>query len=441
LKDQDMQATVETVSTLERRMTVAMPMQPIEEEIGKRLQNIARTARMPGFRPGKVPFKVVVQQYGNQVRQEVVSGKVEESFGEAVNQHQLRVAGYPNIEPKPLAENSDSYEYVATFEVFPEVRIDDLSKLKIERPKVTLSDKDVDSTLEVLRKQRTVYEPVTRAAKKGDRLSIQVASTIDGKKVEDTSGQSIDIVLGEAGRIADFDKNLTGAKVGQNKKFDVVFPEDYQNKDVAGKTASYDVTVTAVAAATVPEADADFAMELGVEDGNVDKMLADIRESLGQEVEKRIQAVISKQVMDGLAEQVALDIPRSLVAIEINNQMQAAAQNLQQRGMNPADINMNPEMFDEQAKRSVKLRMIVSELVRANELQPKPEQIRAVVEEFAKSFEQPDEVVSWYFADPQRLDEPAAVAVEQNVVAWVLERAKVADKKTSFDDLMGKGQA
>lgn len=436
-----MQATVETVSTLERRMTVAMPMQPIEEEIGKRLQNIARTARMPGFRPGKVPFKVVVQQYGNQVRQEVVSGKVEETFGQAVSQHQLRVAGYPSIEPKPLAENSDNYEYVATFEVFPEVKIDDLSKLKIERPKVTLSDKDVDSTLEVLRKQRTVYEPVTRAAKKGDRISIQVASTIDGKKVEDTSGQSIDIVLGEGGRVVDFDKNLTGAKAGQNKKFDVVFPEDYQNQDVAGKTATYDVTVTAVAAPKVPEVDADFARELGVEDGNVDKMLADIRESLEQEVEKRIQAVVKKQVMEALAEKVELEIPRSLVAIEINNQMQAAAQNLQQRGMNPADLKLSPEMFEEQAKRSVKMRMIVSELVRANELQPKPEQIRAVVEDFAKSFEQPDEVVSWYFADPQRLDEPAAVAVEQNVVAWVLERAKVADKKTSFDDLMGKGQA
>ncbi len=436
-----MQATVETVSTLERRMTVAMPMQPIEEEIGKRLQNIARTARMPGFRPGKVPFKVVMQQYGNQVRQEVVSGKVEETFGQAVSQHQLRVAGYPNIEPKPLAENSDNYEYVATFEVFPEVKIDYLSNLKIERPKVALSDKDVDSTLEVLRKQRTTYEPVTRAAKKGDRISIQVASTIDGKTVEDTSGQSIDLVLGEGGRIADFDKNLTGAKAGQNKKFDVVFPEDYQNQDVAGKTATYDVTVTAVAAPKVPEVDADFARELGVEDGNVDKMLADIRESLEQEVEKRIQAVVKKQVMESLAEQVELEIPRSLVSIEINNQMQAAAQNLQQRGMNPADLKMNPEMFEEQAKRSVKMRMIVSELVRANELQPKPEQIRAVVEDFAKSFEQPDEVVSWYFADPQRLDEPAAVAVEQNVVAWVLERAKVADKKTSFDDLMGKGQA
>lgn len=436
-----MQATVETVSTLERRMTVAMPMQPIEEEIGKRLQNIARTARMPGFRPGKVPFKVVMQQYGNQVRQEVVSGKVEESFGEAITQHQLRVAGYPSIEPKPVAENSDSYEYIATFEVFPEVKIDDLSKLKIERPKVTLSDKDVNSTLEVLRKQRTVYEPVTRGAKKGDRISIQVASTIDGKTVEDTSGQSIDLVLGEGGRVEEFDKNLTGAKAGQNKKFDVVFPEDYQNKDVAGKTATYDVTVTAVAAPKVPEVDADFAKELGVEDGSVDKMLADIRESLEQEVEKRVQAVVKKQVMDGLAEQVALEIPRSLVAIEINNQMQAAAQNLQQRGMNPADMNLSPEMFEEQAKRSVKMRMIVSELVRANELQPKQEQIRAVVEDFAKSFEQPDEVVRWYFADPQRLDEPAAVAVEQNVVAWVLERAKVTDKKTSFDDLMGKGQA
>lgn len=436
-----MQATVETVSTLERRMTVAMPRQPIEDEIGKRLQNLARTARMPGFRPGKVPYKVVVQQYGQQVRQEVVSGKVEETFGEAVSQHQLRVAGYPSIEPKPFEDNADNYEYTATFEVFPEVKIGDLSGLKIERPKVALVEKDVKSTLEILRKQRTTFEPVTRAAKKGDRVSIQVASTVDGKKVEDTSGQSMDIVLGEGGRVEEFDKNLTGMKAGQSKTFDVTFPADYQNAEVAGKTATYDVTITAVAAANVPEVDAEFAKMLGVEDGDVEKMMADIRESLEQEVEKRIQTVVKKQVMDGLAEFVDLELPKSLVALEINNQMQGAAQNLQQRGMNPADLQLNPEMFEEQAKRSVKMRMIVSELVRSNELQPKQEQIRAVVEDFAKSFEQPDEVVRWYFADPQRLDEPAAVAVEQNVVAWVLERAKVSDKKTSFDDLMGKGQA
>lgn len=436
-----MQATVETISNLERRLTIAMPMQPIEEEIGKRLNHLARTAKMAGFRPGKVPYKIVVQQYGTQVRQEVVSGKVEETFGEAVNQHKLRVAGYPSIEPKPLAENADNYEYTATFEVFPEVKIGDLSGLKIERPQIKLAESDVDKTLEVLRKQRTVYEPVTRAAKTGDRISIEFSSRIEGKSVENTAGRAIDLVLGEEGRLADFDKNITGSKAGQDKQFDVTFPDDYQNAEIAGKVASYDVKIVAVAAPKLPEIDADFARELGVEDGDVEKMRAEIKESLEQEVTKRVHATVKKQVMDGLVDVVEFDIPRALVAMESNSQMQAAVQNLQQRGMNPADLNINPSMFEDQARRSVKLRMIVSELVRVNELQAKPEQIRAVIDEFAKSFEQPDEVVAWYFADPQRLDEPAGVATEDNVVNWVLERAKVADKKTGFDELMTKGNA
>jgi trigger factor len=436
-----MQATVETISNLERRLTVAMPMQAIEEEIGKRLNQLARTAKMAGFRPGKVPYKVVVQQYGTQVRQEVMSGKVEETFGEAVSQHKLRVAGYPSIELKPLAENAESYEYIATFEVFPEVVIGDLSKLKIERPQIKLSDADVNKTLEVLRKQRTVYEPVTRAAKKGDRVTIEFSSSIEGKPVENTAGQPINLVLGEEGRLADFDKNITGAKAGQDKQFDLTFPADYQNAEIAGKTASYDVKIIAVAAPKVPEVDADFARELGVEDGDVEKMRADIKESLEQEVEKRVRAVVKKQVMDGLVDTVELEIPRSLVAIESHNQMQAAIENLKQRGLDPANLDITPSQFEDQAKRSVKLRMIVSELIRNNDLQAKAEQIRAAIDDFAKSFEQPDEVVTWYYADPQRLDEPAAVATEDNVVNWVLERAKVTDKKTSFDDLMGKGQA
>lgn len=436
-----MQATVETISNLERRLTIAMPMQPIEEEIGKRLSQLARTAKMAGFRPGKVPYKVVVQQYGTQVRQEVMSGKVEETFGKAVDQHKLRVAGYPSIEPKPLAENADNYEYIATFEVFPEVVISDLSKLKVERPKISLTEKDVDNTLEVLRKQRTVYEPVTRAAKKGDRITIEFSSSIDGKPVENTAGQAIDLVLGEDGRLEDFDKNITGAKAGQDKQFELTFPADYQNADIAGKTASYDVKIIAVAAPKVPAIDADFARELGVEDGDVEKMRADIKESLEQEVEKRIRGVVKKQVMDGLVETVELELPRSLVGMESQNQMRAAVENLQQRGLDPANLNIQPSQFEDQAKRSVKLRMIVSELIRSNDLHAKPEQIRAAIDDFAKSFEQPDEVVAWYYADAQRLDEPAAVATEDNVVSWVLERAKVTDKKTSFDDLMGKGQA
>ena len=436
-----MQATVETISTLERRLTVAMPAKPIEEEIGKRLNNLARNAKMAGFRPGKVPKNIVMQQYGAQVRQEVMSAKVEETFGQAVTQHQLRVAGYPSIAPKPVDGDVEAYEYIATFEVMPEVKVGDLSGLKIERPKVKLTDADVNKTVDVLRKQRATYEPVTRAAKMEDRVSIEFTSTIEGNVVENTEGQALELTLGEGGRLLEFDDNLVGMKAGKSKKFEIKFPKDYHNADLAGKKASYDVKMASVAAAKLPEADADFAKELGVADGNVEKMRADIEESLEQEVAKRIKAVVKQQVMDGLFTTVELDLPRALIAMECNNQLQTAAQNLQQRGLSAEDMNLNPGMFEEGAKRVVKLRMVMMEIVRVNSLQATPEQVRTQIDEFAQNFEQPAEVVSWYFADPKRLDEPSAVATEENVVNWVLNQAKVSDKKTSFDDLMGKGQA
>lgn len=436
-----MQATVETISNLERRLTVAMPMQPIEEEIGKRLSNIARTAKMAGFRPGKVPLKVVEKQYGQQVRQEVISGKVEETFSDAVHQHALKVAGYPSIEPKPLAENADNYEYVATFEVFPEVQIGDLSQLSIERPKLKVAEADVDKTIEVLRKQRAVFEPAERGAEMGDSVAIEFSSTIDGEQVENTAGQTVPLVLGEQGRLPDFDANLVGAKVGETRKFDLAFPSDYHNANLAGKTATYEVKIASVAAPKLPEVDADFARGLGVEDGDVNKMRAEIKASLEQETDKRIKAAVKSQVMSGLVSAIDVEVPRSLVTIETGRQMESAQQGLQQRGVDLGRVNLTPEMFEEQARHNVKLRLILVELVRTNELQAKPEQIRAAIEEHAKSFEQPDEVVNWYYADAQRLNEPAAIATEENVVNWVLERAKVTDKKISFDELMSKEQA
>lgn len=436
-----MQATVETISNLERRLTVAMPMQPIEEEIGKRLGSIARTAKMAGFRPGKVPYKMVVQQYGSQVRQEVISGKVEETFSDAVHQHALKVAGYPSIEPKPLAENADNYEYVATFEVFPEVKIGDLSAVEIERPQLKIAETDVDKTVDVLRKQRAVFEPADRGAETGDSVTIEFSSEIDGQQVENTAGQAVPLLLGEQGRLPDFDTNLVGVKAGETRKFDLAFPADYHNANLAGKTASYEVKVVAVAAPRLPEVDAAFARELGVEDGDVAKMRAEIKESLEQEVAKRIKAAVKAQVMSGLVAAVDVELPRSLVTIETGRQMEAAQQGLQQRGVDLSRVNLEPSMFEEQAARNVKLRLILVELVRANELQAKPEQIRAAIDEHAKSFEQPDEVVNWYYADAQRLNEPAAMATEENVVNWVLGRAKVTDKKTSFDELMSKEQA
>ncbi|HEY8086124.1 MAG TPA: trigger factor [Methylophilaceae bacterium] len=436
-----MQATVETISNLERRLTVAMPAQPIEEEIGKRLNTMARTAKMAGFRPGKVPKSIVVQQYGDQIRQEVMSAKVEETFGQAVMQHKLRVAGYPSIAPKPVEGIPESYEYVATFEVMPEVKIGDLSGMKIEQPKVKLTEADVNKTVDVLRNQRATYEPVTRAAKVGDRVSIELSSSIEGQKVEDTGGQTLDLTLGEGGRLPEFDDNIVGIKAGKNKQFDLTFPADYHNADLTGKTASYNVTVVSVMAPKLAEVDADFAKELGVADGNVEKMRADIQESLEQEISKRVKAVVKEQVMDGLVATVDLELPRSLIAMECNNQMQTTTQNMQQRGVPLEQINLNPGMFEETAKRVVKLRMMMMEIVRSNSLQATPEQVRAQIDEFAKNFEQPAEVLTWYYADPKRLDEPSAMATEENVVNWVLSQAKVTDKKTSFDDLMGKGQA
>lgn len=436
-----MQATVENISNLERRLTVAMPMQPIEDEISQRLSRLARTVKMSGFRPGKVPFKMVVQQYGQQVRQEVISGKVEETFGDAVSQHDLKVAGYPSIEPKPFTEGADSYEYVATFEVLPEVKVGDLSDISIERPKLKVVEADVDKTLEVLQKQRATFELVDRGAEMGDRVVIEFTSQIDGEPVEDTAGQVLPLVLGEEGRLADFDNNVLGAKAGETRKFDIAFPADHGNPALAGKTANYEVKVVTVSAPKLPKVDADFARELGVEDGDVKKMRAEIKESLEQEVTKRIRAAVKEQVMTALVNSVEVELPKALVAMEIGRQMEATQQNLQQRGVDVAQVNLDPSMFEVQARHNVKLRLILVELVRSNELQATPEQIRAIVDDYAKSFEQPDEVVAWYYADAQRLNEPAAAATEDNVVNWVLERAKVTDKKASFDELMGKEKA
>lgn len=433
-----MQATVETLSTLERRMTVALPMKPIEEEIGQRLNRLTRTVKMAGFRPGKVPLSMVQKNYGNQVRDEVLSGAVERSFTEAINQNKLRVAGYPNIEHKAATEPTDSLEYIATFEVFPDIVLGDLSAAKIERPVLSVTDADIDKTIDVLRRQRATFEPVERAASKGDRVSVVFKAEIDGQEVESTQGRSIDLVLGEDGRIADFDENLMGVAAGTTKKFDITYAEDNPNPQLAGKTVVYEVTVNGVAQIKLPEVDAAFAIGLGVENGDVEKMRADIKESLGQEVTKRVRSMLKEQVFQALLSSTVLELPRSLLAIEINRLMQAVRADLERRGTDVTQVNLEPAMFDDQAKRNVNLRLILGELVNKNELHATPDQVRAMVNEFSKSFEQPDDVVTWYYADPKRLDEPVGLATEENVVAWVLEQVSVTEKPMAFEELMGK---
>lgn len=432
-----MALNVETLGKLERRISISVPLQPLEAQIKQRLNQISRTAKFAGFRPGKAPIGLVNQHYGNQVRDEVYSGAVEKSFGDAVEANKLRVAGFPNIEHKPFDAASETLEYTATFEVFPEVVIGDLSKVKIERPTTEISDADVKKTLDVLVKQRVSFEPVKRAAKKGDRVNVKLKATIDGQEVESTGDTGIVLVLGEAGRVATFDDELIGGKAGATKKFEITYPADHNPAQLAGKTVGYEVTFVSVSQPKFPEVDADFAKSLGIEDGDVEKMKAEIAESLKQEVAKRVSAKVKEQVFQALVDAVDLEIPRALLEVEINRMMQTTEQNLKQRGADLSNIRLEPSMFEDQAKRSTKLRLILGELINTNGLHANADQVRAMVDVFSQSFERPEDVVTWYYADPKRLDEPAALATEENAVSWVLSQAKVTNKKVKFDDLMG----
>lgn len=432
-----MSATVETISNLGRRITVVVPMQPIIEEVNQRINRLARTAKLAGFRPGKVPRKIVEQQYGAQVRDEVLSNTVERTFTEAVEENKLRVAGFPDIQHKPFGDVVEEFEYTATFEVFPEVVVGDLAKAKIERPSLELADADVKKTIDVLLKQRATFEPVKRASKKGDKVNVSLSASIDGQQVESTGDQGIDLILGEGNRYPEFDDNLVGGKAGSEKTFEISYPADHNPQQLAGKTVVYEVKFNGVEQAKLPEVDADFARSLGVEDGDVEKMQAEIKASLGQEVDKRVKARLKEQVFQVLLDNVELELPRSLIDVEINRQMEMTRRNLQQRGVDVSNVTLEPAMFEEQATRATKLRLILSEVVIKNELQANPEQVRAMVDQFGQSFERPEEVVRWYYADPKRLDEPAALATEENVVDWVLGQVKVSNKKVKFDELMG----
>ncbi len=431
-----MAASVETISGLERRMTVKVPLAPLEGQIKQRLSQISRTAKFSGFRPGKAPIGLVSQHYGNQVRDEIYSKAVETSFGDAVEENKLRVAGFPNIEHKPFVEAATDLEYTATFEIFPEVKLGDLSKVEIEKPTLEVAEADVEKTLGVLVKQRVSYEPVKRAAIKGDFVNVNLVASIDGKQVESTGEKGIDLVLGEPNRIAAFDDELVGGEVGTSKKFEITYPKDHHPAQLAGQAVGYEVTFNSVAEPILPKIDAEFAKSLGVDDGDIKKMRAEIKLSLEQEVEKRVKARVKEGVFQALIAEFNLEVPKALVGVEINRMMQMTAQNLQQRGMNPSDINLEPSMFAEQAKRSTALRLILSEVVNTNNLQANADQVRAVVDTFANSYEKPSELVSWYYADVKRLDEPAALATEENVVNWVLEKAKVTATKIKFDELM-----
>ncbi|MDE2311242.1 MAG: trigger factor, partial [Betaproteobacteria bacterium] len=408
-------------------------------EIEARLKRLGRTAKVHGFRPGKVPFKILQQQYGAQVHQEVLGDALQRSFTEAVQANSLKVAGYPDFEIKAADPAAEQIEYSATFEVYPEVVLGDIGAESMERATYVLSDADVDNTINTLRKQRAVYEPTDRAAQNEDRVRIDFSGKLDGKVFEGGEAKDFAVVLGAGRMLQDFENAIIGMKAGETKSFDMTFPKDYHGKNVAGKQVTFTITLHGVEAPRLPELDAEFAKLLGVEDGDVTKLKAEIRDNLAREVERRLKAHNKNSAMDLLLKVVRLEAPKALVDSEVQNLMQQSMHDMRERGIKiPQGASLPPELFTERAQRRVKLGLILVELVKQQDLNAKPEQVKALVQDYAQSFEHPEEVVKWHYGDSSRLQEAKNMVLEDNVVAWVMKVAKVTDRVMEFNELMGK---
>ncbi|MDR0701546.1 MAG: trigger factor [Azoarcus sp.] len=436
-----MQTNQEAINTLERRIDMSVAVADIDKDVDVRLKNLSRTVKMPGFRQGKVPLKVVARTYAPQARSEAIGAAVEKAFGEAVRARKLRVAGYPRIEPKETSA-AGTLEFSAVFEVYPDVLIGDFSGHEIERPVLGVGDAEVNRTFDVLRKQRTRFETVERAVAKGDQVVVDFIGRKDGKPFENGEAKGFSFVLGSGTMLEDFDAAVIGLKTGENKTFDLVFPADYGAGDLAGQTVQFEVTVHKVEEPVLPEIDADFAKSLGIADGDIAKLREDVKDNLEREVKRRIQARVKNQAMDALLAVVPVEAPKALVSAEAAQLAENARNNLTAKGMPLDKISARMgEWFTDRATRRVKLGLIMAELVKANNLHAKPEQVRALIEDMAESYEDPAELVRWYYAQPERLAQVEAIATEDNVVAWVCSQAKISDKPIAFEELMGDANA
>jgi trigger factor len=433
-----MAVTVETLDKLERKITLTLPADLIRSEVDNRLKRLARTVKMDGFRPGKVPLNVVAQRYGYSVQYEVMNDKVGEAFAQAANEAKLRVAGQPRITEKDGAPDGQ-LSFDAVFEVYPEVKFGDLATAEVERLDTEVSEAAIDKTVDILRKQRRTFaqRPHDAPAQDGDRVTVDFEGKIDGETFAGGKAEDFQFIVGEGQMLKEFEEAVRGMKTGESRTFPLAFPEDYHGKDVAGKQADFLVTVKKIEQSNLPEVNEAFAKSLGIEDATVESLRADIKKNLEREVKFRLLARNKQSVMDALVSKAELDLPKSSVQSEVDRMIEQARADLKQRGIKDADNAPIPDdIFRPQAERRVRLGLVVAELVRTNELQAKPEQIKQHVEELAASYEKPAEVVRWYYSDPRRLAEVEAIVIENNVTEFMLARAKVADKKVSFDELM-----
>ncbi|WP_373742175.1 trigger factor [Neisseria sp.] len=431
-----MSVTVETLENLERKVELSLAWSEINAETDKRLKQTQRRVKIDGFRPGKAPLKMVAQMYGASAQNDVINEMLPQAFYEIAVEQNLRVAGFPRFE---AAEGGDenTLKVAAVFEVFPEVAIGDLSAQEVEKVTAEVGDAEVEKTIDILRKQRTRFNHVEREAQDTDRVIVDFEGKIDGVPFDGGSSQNYAFVLGAGQMLPEFEAGVRGLKEGESKDVEVNFPADYHGKDVAGKTAVFTIKLHNVSEAVLPEVDADFAKALGIADGDVAKMREEVRKNVAREVARRTQEQTKASVMDALIKAVEVQLPKVLVNEESARLADEMKQNFINQGMaDAANLQLPADMFKEQAERRVALGLILSKLVEENKLEPTQEQIKAVVADFAESYEDPQEVIDWYFADDQRLQGPTNLAVENNVVEFVLGKAKVSEKALSFDEIM-----
>ena len=433
-----MTVTVETLEKLERRITLTLPAQEIDHEVESRLKKLSRTVKADGFRPGKVPMSVVAQRYGYSVQYEVMNDKVGQAFASAANEAKLRVAGAPRITQKDGAPEGQ-IAFDATFEIYPEVAIGDLSGIEVERVSTEVTEGAIDKTIDILRRQRRTFaqRPAAEGAAETDRVTIDFEGKIEGEAFAGGTAEGFQFIIGEGQMLEQFDKAVRGMKTGESKTFPLQFPADYHGKDVAGKEADFLVTMRKIEAQHLPQVDDAFAKSLGIASPSVEALREDVKKNLDREVKFRVMARNKNAVMDALVKAAELDLPKSLVQNELERVVEAARADLKQRGVKDAEnAPIPPELFQPQAERRVRLGLVVAELVRANNLQAKPDQLQKHIEETAQSYEKPSEVVRWYLSDRQRMQEVEAVVIEANVTDFVLGKAKVVDKVLPFDEVM-----
>lgn len=431
-------SSIEIMSGLERRLNASIPLQLVSSEMEARLKNLARTAEVPGFRPGKVPFKILEQKHGAKIQQEVLQDALRQSFAKEAQENQLKVVGYPAFEVKTTDPDAVWIEYSAIFEVYPEVVLGDISAESMEQAVYTLSDADVDTTIATLRKQHATFEVVDRAAQNGDRVHIDFSGLLEGRIFEGGEARNLAVLLGVGRLLPDFENAIIGMKAGETKSFDMTFPADYKAEKVAGKSATFTITLHKVEEQHLPEIDAKFARLLGIEDGDVNKLKAEVRDNLEREIKRRLMLRNKDSAMAILLQVTQLEIPKALLDAEAQSLMQQTMRDMKKRGMEmpKGEESLPLDLFTERAQKRVKLSLILTELVEKYDLHAKPEQIKALVQDYAQSYDNPEEVVQWHYNDPARLQDAENLVLEDNVVVWVTDAVKVTEKVMEFNELM-----